>query len=90
MSAAAWAHPLESERRIVVRRVLGEMDHQDRKWAVQNQGLRTWLVVLMEEVGEACQACLEDKPLDVEAELIQVAAVAIQACATVKANVRNE
>jgi len=39
-----------SDRRAVVRQVLEEMDCQDRKWGKQNQGLRTWLVVLMEEV----------------------------------------
>lgn len=54
-----------------------ERDRQDRKWGVQNHGLRTWAVVLMEEVGEFSEAVLQGRITDAKAEMVQIAAVAV-------------
>lgn len=39
--------------------VLDERDRQDAKWGPQNHDPFAWLVILMEEVGEASKAALE-------------------------------
>ena len=59
--------------------VLREVQAQDEKWgADRNQSDGMWALILGEEFGEACQAALQDGPDDLEGELIQVAAVAMQ------------
>ena len=59
--------------------IKAERQRQDEKWGVQNHDNKTWLTILMEEVGEAAQETLRDDPelvmLLVE-EIVQVAAVA--------------
>ena len=52
-------------------------------WGDQRHDISTWLVILMEEVGEAAQAIFEHKYEDgdidgVRKELVHCAAVAIQ------------
>jgi hypothetical protein len=64
-----------------VRRVLAmialERARQVVKWgANQSHSPERWLVILMEEVGEASAAILEGKPADMLTELSHVAAVA--------------
>ena len=39
--------------------VLGERHKQWKKWGSQNRTPEKWLVILMEEVGEAARATLE-------------------------------
>lgn len=56
-----------------------ELQQQDQKWGEQNHPVSKWLAILMEEVGEVAKADLERNIEDVKKELIQVAAVAIQA-----------
>jgi uncharacterized protein YbdZ (MbtH family) len=74
--------------------VLYECERQIKLWGEQNHGPSVWMNILMEEVGEACQANLaaefESKdPLQSLAyydhyrlELVQVAAVALSAIAS--------
>ena len=60
--------------------VIEERQRQDAKWGDQS-GLprERMLAVLMEEVGEVAEAILANgKPRDLRAELVQVAAVAVQ------------
>lgn len=64
-----------------------EMFRQDSKWGPQSHCPERWMTILMEEVGEAADAANAvvfdgAKPEDIahmEDELIQVAAVAMQA-----------
>jgi len=69
--------------------VLMERERQDKKWGVQEHDPCTWMTILGEEVGEACQEALREKFGDVKLvrqyekalykELSQVAAVAVAA-----------
>lgn len=66
----------------VVGEIINERKRQDEKWGVQDHPQAAWLVILMEEVGEAAKATL-DSDANVlrmyRAEMIQVAAVAVAA-----------
>jgi len=67
----------------VLQKVIQERGKQNQKWGQQNHKDAIWLVILTEEVGETSQAILHDifgghASGNVEEELIQVAAVAIQ------------
>ena len=59
--------------------IMEERARQEAKWGEQNHYPHTWLVILGEEFGEACQAALEERFADYRKELVQVAAVAIAA-----------
>lgn len=64
--------------------VESERSRQDQIWGEQNHCPADWLMILVEEVGEANKAALEarfgGKPLtEYRTELIQVAAVAVAA-----------
>ena len=70
-----------------------ERTKQEEKWGEQNHHPDKWMVILMEEVGEASAECREAHPfknpiteeeyilrlLNYRKELIQVAAVAVAA-----------
>ena len=56
-----------------------ERQKQDKKWGIQNHNPSTWLVILGEEVGEACEATLEMDWPRYREEMIQIAAVAVAA-----------
>lgn len=67
----------------VLNEILQERKCQDAKWGEQNHDDYRWLVILMEEAGEVAQAILHDEfggkaAGTVRAELVQVAAVAVQ------------
>jgi NTP pyrophosphatase (non-canonical NTP hydrolase) len=64
----------------VLQEVLAEMARQDAKWGDQRQlpSLK-WIAILGEEYGEVCKAVLEEDRVGYRMELVQVAAVAIQA-----------
>jgi len=64
--------------------VRAERFAQDRRWGEQNHGPFQWLSILVEEVGEACQAANkahwnDASWNDYRTELVQVAAVACAA-----------
>lgn len=67
-----------SERSDYLNEVDQERDRQDRKWGSQRHlDDRTWLTILVEEVGEIARASLEHDPEGLRKELVQVAAVAV-------------
>jgi hypothetical protein len=69
-------------REQVVALLSEERDRQDAKWGTEEGGKEymEWLAILVEEVGEFAEAILEGEPIErVEAELIQVGAVAMKA-----------
>lgn len=64
--------------RIEIFREIGlERCKQDEKWGEQNHNPYKWIAILIEEVGEAGQAVLQEKPDSYRKELVQVAAVTI-------------
>ena len=67
-----------TDRGWVAAMVADERQRQDAKWGKgRNLTLRTWLAILMEEVGEVAKGSLEHDPRQlVVEELVQVAAVA--------------
>lgn len=52
-----------------------EIAYQYYKWGKQDHDPDRWLVILTEEVGEACNAILNNDAIKARVELIQVAAV---------------
>ena len=57
-----------------------ERERQDTLWGVDRElPPRTWLTILMEEVGEVAKATLDKDYEGYREELIQVAAVAVAA-----------
>lgn len=54
-----------------------EREKQDDKWGEQNHHPLKWMSILMEEVGEASKAILEEDNVNYVDELIQVAAVVV-------------
>ena len=69
-----------SERRLELFRQIGH--EADRGKQLHDVGppvrpIETWLIILMEEVGEAAQAALEIDPLEFKREIIQCAAVCL-------------
>ena len=60
--------------------IRAERARQDAKWGADRRlDPRTWLAVLVEEVGEVARADLEEDYDNYVVELIQVAAVAVAA-----------
>ena len=68
-----------------IKRIIAERDSQDVTWGEQNHAPIEWLAILMEEVGEVATECIDQDPLldesgypmQLENELVQVAAVAV-------------
>ena len=67
----------------IISEVTVERFNQDQEWGEQNHPPYEWLVILMEEVGEASKAALEalseEDWLLYRKELIHVAATAVAA-----------
>jgi len=58
--------------------VKDERGRQDAKWGSQRDlPDRTWLAILVEEVGEVAKAMLEHDDEGLKKEIVQVAAVAV-------------
>lgn len=55
--------------------IADERKRQIEKWGIQRHAPGKWTMTLIEEVGEACEAFLEQRELDGVQELIQAAAV---------------
>lgn len=71
---------LEAEdRSLALSNVLLERQLQDNRWGVANHKPDKWIVILQEEIGEACKALLEGQPENYRDEMIQAAAVALAA-----------
>lgn len=65
----------------VIEEIKNERHLQDEKWGVQDHPPEHWMVILMEEVGEAAQdLCGKTRrPESYREEMVQVAAVALAA-----------
>ena len=61
----------------VLDEVLGERMRQHDLWGQQDHDESVWMIILMEEVGEAAKACFENNADNYREELVQVAAVAV-------------
>lgn len=73
--------PEESTLRILTQ-VLDERMRQDQKWGQQNHSPEGWMIILVEEIGEAsksiCDFYFKKKPYeDIRKELVQSAAVCV-------------
>lgn len=69
----------------IIANVIAEMDRQNAKWGDQSHHpTLLWNAILGEEAGEVAKASLEENLDELETELIQVAAVAIQFARAVK------
>jgi hypothetical protein len=69
-----------------IHNVKAECQKQDTKWGIQNHNAVEWIAILTEEVGEAARESVDfhfgnrEGALDrLKEELVQVAAVALQA-----------
>ena len=82
---------------IAFEKVIKERNRQDKMWGEQNHDAGTWLLILMEEVGEWCEAELARRfklegihparlELDCRTEAVQVAAVGL---AIIECMIRN-
>ena len=65
------------ERKFVFDVVSEECDRQIEKWGRQKHSNWFWLLILLEEIGEVCEAILQDDRDQITAELIQCAAVIV-------------
>lgn len=63
----------------ILQLIRDERARQDVKWGIQRHTPSKWLDILMEELGEAAKAVLEDDPAGYANELVHVAAVAVVA-----------
>lgn len=82
--------------RQVQKDVLHERIRQNHKWGMQRHPMAYWLVILMEEVGEAAQAVQrehgqgkETDAANLYEELIHTAAVALAAAEQVREGIEN-
>lgn len=68
-----------SVRWIAVRDALAERTRQDTKWGEQNHKPLKWAAILAEEAGEVAKAALEGDGAEYRTELVQAAAVCLNA-----------
>jgi NTP pyrophosphatase (non-canonical NTP hydrolase) len=66
-------------RMTIIVEITNKFNRNEAKWGEQNHHPERWMNILMEEVGESSQALLKNQPTNYREELIQVAAVAIDA-----------
>lgn len=67
----------------VIKDIQEEIARQNAKWGDQSHPGFKWCAILMEEVGEACQAILEKDINHAREEFVQVSAVAAQIVAAI-------
>lgn len=61
----------------IIELIVAERQSQDVKWGVQRHKHGTWMLILMEEIGEAAKAILQGDTDAFVCEMVQVAAVAV-------------
>lgn len=77
----------QSKTEEILEEVHGERFNQVAKWGFpRDHGPRTWLTILMEEVGETAEASLGRDPKHAREELVQVAASAVAAIEAIDRN----
>lgn len=60
-----------------INEVNAQLQKQTEKWGEQNHLPYTWIAILVEEVGEVCQAALKGNAENYREELTHVLAVAV-------------
>ncbi len=68
----------------IIAKILEEREQQDIKWGIQHHTHLEWLGILVEEVGEAAKAIVQqwideegDRHDEIVKEIIQIAAVCV-------------
>jgi len=69
----------EQGKSIALFNVLYERKLQDAKWGEQNHHPEKWIVILLEELGEASKALLEQQAMKYRDELVHATAVGLAA-----------
>jgi hypothetical protein len=59
----------------VIENIRRERERQDGKWGEQNHDAGKWMLILQEELGEACKSNLEGNRGEFVKELVEAAAV---------------
>jgi NTP pyrophosphatase (non-canonical NTP hydrolase) len=67
----------DSAMDMVFHEIRKERERQIAKWGVQRHDDFRWLAIFQEELGEVCQAILQERHDDACQELIQSAAVLV-------------
>lgn len=69
------AEKFNSVRRELFHLIELEREAQDAKWGKQEHPNERWMIIVMEELGEASKAILEGHPTRMTIELVQAMAV---------------
>lgn len=74
---------INDKQELAIKEILKERVRQFNKWGDQDHSMEIWLAILTEEVGEFAECVLDNKfggkhKENLQAELTQVAAVALQ------------
>jgi len=72
-------HPKRGDKmdKVIFALIADERKRQIEKWGVQRHAPGKWTMILIEEIGEACQALLQQRETDAIHELVQAAAVIV-------------
>ncbi len=62
----------------ILQEIRNERVRQNEKWGKETKDSDPWMAILTEEVGEVANATLGRSDWDLEAELIQVAAICVK------------
>jgi NTP pyrophosphatase (non-canonical NTP hydrolase) len=73
-----WLNPPTPPPYRVWRAISIERARQYAMWGDQDHAPEWWLPILVEEVGEVGKAIVDGTPEEIEHEVVQVAAVAVQ------------
>lgn len=71
--------PVQGETSTALSNILYERKLQDAKWGEQNHHPEKWIVILLEELGEASKALLEQQAVKYRDELVHATAVGLAA-----------
>lgn len=74
------------KQKVVHEQIDAERQRQESLWGEQNHNERTWLAILLEEVGEVARAINEYDEIGYETELLQVAAVCVAMLESLRRN----
>ena len=61
----------------ILDQISGERLRQDELWGTQDHNDGKWMIILMEEIGEAAKDIYENKQENADIELVQCAAVIV-------------
>ncbi len=70
---------MEQERELIFSDIQDERLNQLKKWGDQRHSTDRWVVIMLEELGEAARASLEGRLDNWREELVQIAASTVAA-----------